>query len=191
MSSPPIRLSPGTLLLSVPQMLDPNFMHTVVLICDHTPEGAFGLVVNKEFGVTLDQLIPDHPVLCELELPVFEGGPVGRDTLQFLHRVPAEISGGVELADGLYMGGELGDLARYGADGIETGGNLRLYLGYSGWGAGQLEEELATGSWVPAPLRTEILFAGADQQATWRRAMRGLGGDWEGLAHQPPDPSWN
>ena len=74
------------MLLSAPALLDPNFMHTVVLMCQHDEEGAFGLVVNRTTQARVGDLFPDHPDLGSLELKVREGGPVARDTLQLIHR---------------------------------------------------------------------------------------------------------
>ena len=91
-------LKPGTALVAAPQLLDPNFHHTVVLMCDHTKEGAYGLVVNNPTGFFASRLFDEHPLLGDLEHLVMDGGPVGRDHLQILHRLPVEIPGGVEIA---------------------------------------------------------------------------------------------
>jgi putative transcriptional regulator len=184
-------LEPGTLLISVPQMLDPNFMHTVVLVCQHAAEGAFGLVLNCKAGRTVAELLPDHPVLREVEAEVYAGGPVGLDALQFLHRVPDRIRGGTAIADGLYLGGELDELAAFLRDGPEPGRDARLFVGYSGWGAGQLDAELVSGSWVPAPFDRELPFSTAGREGAWRRVLRSLGRAGEGLSQLPPDVSWN
>lgn len=186
-----LQTPPGTLLLSVPQMLDPNFMHSVVLLCEHSEDGAYGLVVNRATDVTIDQLVPDHPVLSTATFPVFSGGPVGRDRLQFVHRVPDRIPGGVELATGLHVGGELDSLAELIAVDPRAADKVRVFLGYSGWGEGQLEAELATGAWLPAPLNLELVFRGSEPEAVWRHALRSLGGEGERLASLPPDVTWN
>jgi putative transcriptional regulator len=184
-----LRTDTGTLLAAAPALLDPNFMHAVVLMCQHTDEGAYGLVVNRRADVTVDALLPDHEVLGSAPFPVHIGGPVGRDTLQFVHRIPERIPGGVLLAAGLYLGGELDAMARVVAeDGPEATRYLRLVVGYSGWGRGQLDAELASGSWLPAPLVPDVAF-GEDQQATWRRVVRSVGE--RGMEYLPPDPSWN
>ena len=182
---------PGSLLAAAPDMLDPNFMHTVVLMCRHAEDGAYGLVINRPAAVTLDVLAPAHPVLKEQRFPIFAGGPVGLDTLQFLHRVEERIPGGVEIGEGLFLGGDIDALAAYIAkEKSRARGKVRLLVGYSGWGAGQLETELATGSWLPAPLKPEWVF-GKDSAATWRNVLRSLGGEASGLVDLPPDPSWN
>lgn len=100
----PLHCAPGSLIAASPDMLDPNFMHAVVLMVGHEAEGALGLVVNRAAGVTVDALLPEHPLLSQQRFPVHNGGPVGRDTLQFLHRVPRRIPGGVEVSEGLYLG---------------------------------------------------------------------------------------
>lgn len=186
-----LRAEPGTLLCASPDMLDPNFMHTVVLIAQHTEEGAYGLVVNRPAGLAVEALFPDHPLLGALSFPVHWGGPVSLDTLQYLHRVPDAVPGGFELGGGLFLGGDFEALARFlAAEGEAAAGRVRLLLGYSGWGTQQLDDELATGSWMPVPLVTDLAF-GSDQQATWRRALGLLGDMGQDLAHRPPDLSWN
>ena len=181
----------GSLLAAAPDMLDPNFMHMVVLVVQHSSEGAYGLIINRPATLTVDLLLADHPILSRQRFPVHAGGPVGLDTLQFLHRVPEEVPGGVELAPGLMLGGDLDALARYierDPPGAER--HVRLLLGYSGWSARQLEGELAQGAWVPAPLDLDWVFQ-SDSQAVWRRVLRSLGGHAQGLEDLPPDVSWN
>jgi len=186
-----VELEPGTLLAAAPDMLDPNFMHAIVLMCRHAPEGAYGLVVNRPATVTLDVLLPDHPVLGRVRFPVHAGGPVGLDTLQFVHQVPREVRGGVPVAGGLYLGGELEDLSRLLARrGLQAARDVRAIVGYSGWGAGQLEGEIASGSWLPARLDRRWVFR-SEEQRTWRALVRSLGRQAAGLEDLPPDPSWN
>lgn len=172
-------------------MLDPNFMHSVVLMCRHDSEGAFGLVVNRPSPITVDRLLPEHPLLGKSSFPVHVGGPVGRDTLQFMHREPEIIHGGEHLAGEIFLGGELDAMADLIAiDEEEARAKLRLIVGYSGWGAGQLDAELATGSWLPAPLGTGFAFGEGDE-AIWRRVVRSIGKRAHGMENLPPDVSWN
>jgi putative transcriptional regulator len=182
---------PGSLIAAAPDMLDPNFMHTVVLMCRHAEDGAYGLVLNRPAAVTLDVLAPAHPLLKQQRFPVFAGGPVGLDTLQFLHRAGERIPGGVEIGEGLFLGGDIDALAEYLAkEKSRARRKVRLLVGYSGWGAGQLESELASGSWLPAPLKRPWVFE-ADPGNLWRDVVRSLGGGAAGLVDLPPDPSWN
>jgi putative transcriptional regulator len=184
-------VEPGSLLAASPEMLDPNFMHKVVLMCMHGAQGAHGLVVNGSIATTINVLLPDHPILSKLRFPVHQGGPVGHDTLQFVHRLPSWIPGGYELCEGLHFGGELDALARVLVRLRRTAHKkVRLILGYSGWGAAQLEAELASGAWLPSRTRVEWIF-GEEPQTTWRTVVRSIGSDAAGLEDLPPDVSWN
>lgn len=186
-----LQTEPGSLIAAAPDLLDPNFMHAVVLMCQHSEQGAYGLVVNRPAALTVDLLLPEHPLLSNAHFPVHAGGPVGLDTLQFLHRVPEDIPGGIELGGGLYLGGELDALAEFlTTHGDDAQEKVRLIVGYSGWAAGQLEGELAGGSWLPAPLDVDGMFL-ADPHALWRRVVRSLGREALGLEELPPDVSWN
>jgi len=184
-------VEPGTLLLSMPQLMDENFMHTVVLMCEHSPNGAYGLTVNRPAHLTIDQLMPEHHVLREMKFPVYTGGPVGHDTLQFVHRRPDMIPGGMHLSEELYMGGDVEALAEYIAVDPRAVEHVRAFIGYSGWGEGQLDAELATGSWVLAPPSETVVFRTDATETVWRETLRTLGSGGEDLSHQPPDVSWN
>ncbi|MEW6073860.1 MAG: YqgE/AlgH family protein [Planctomycetota bacterium] len=181
----------GTLLAAWPDLLDPNFMHSVVAICQHSTEGAYGVVVNRATKLKIRDLLSDHPVLGGLDFPVHLGGPVDHSTVQFLHTVPDRIPGGFCLDGTLWLGGELEAAARFlAAEGAKAERSLRVFLGYSGWGAGQLEAELQAGSWLPAPLSLDAVF-GEVGEATWRRVVRSVGKEGQALERLPPDVSWN
>src|SRR6266576_939653 len=90
----------GTLLIANPFLKDPNFMRTVIFLCEHQEEGTFGFVLNKKFSKTLDELLPD---MEEFKIPVYVGGPVQMETLHFLHQYPD--LGGEEVLKGVYWGG--------------------------------------------------------------------------------------
>lgn len=186
-----LRVAQGTLLAAGPELLDPNFMHAVVLIGEHTDQGAYGLVVNRRSTHTTREVLSDDLTLGRLPVPIWIGGPVSLDTLQILHRAPDRLTGGVEVADGVWIGAELEALGRFAEeDPQEFERKVRLYLGYSGWGAGQLEGELALGTWLPAPGTAERVFSDRPE-GLWRRVVRSLGNAAEGLDEQPPDPAWN
>jgi len=185
-----LRASIGTVLAASPDLPDSNFSHTALVVCEHAAEGAFGIVFNRPTELSVSQLFVEHTLLSTCSQPVFWGGPVGMDGAQFLHRVPDEIHGGMELAAGVYLGGDLDELASLLHQDPERAARLtRVCLGHSGWGEGQLDSELATGSWLPAMLDPEMVFGAGDESA-WRRVIRSISG-LDGLSHQPPDSSWN
>src|SRR5580765_4298520 len=98
-----IELSPGILLISDPFLKDPNFMRTVVFLCEHQEQGSFGFVLNRKYENTLDELIPE---LEGHQLPLFYVGPVQMDTIHFLHQYPDEFPGEKEVRKGIFWGGD-------------------------------------------------------------------------------------
>ena len=185
-----LRAAPGTVLAASPDLPDSNFSHATLLICDHVAEGAFGLVFNRPAEITVCQVFPEHPLLHACEQPVYWGGPVGMDSAQFLHRIPEEIHGGEELADGVHLGGDFEQLVNLLHEEPDRVGKVvRVFVGYSGWDADQLDAELASGSWLPALLDPSVLFGEGDESA-WRAVIRSITG-MDGLSHQTPDSSWN
>lgn len=186
-----LRVEAGTLLAAFPDMLDPNFMHSVVLICQHSEQGAYGVVTNRATGLVVKKLLSHHPLLGRSNFPVFLGGPVDHNTLQFVHMVPEKIPGGLSIDGKLWLGGELDALGTYLTENPRVARRkVRLFLGYAGWSAGQLDTELGTGSWLPAPPATDAIF-GEPGETTWRRVVRSIGREGDGLEQLPPDVSWN
>lgn len=184
-------IEPGTVLAAMPDLLDPNFMHAVLVICQHSPEGAYGLITNRATEFKVRDLLPEHTLLGTSDFPVHLGGPVDHSTLQFLHVVPERVPGGLCLDGKLWLGGELEALGRFLVeDPAQARTGVRLFLGYSGWGAGQLEGELRTGSWLPTLSGLDAVFGPADE-AAWRRVVRSIGGPGRDLGSLPPDVSWN
>ncbi len=93
----------GCLLISEPFMMDPNFKRSVILLTECSDAGAMGFVLNHQSEYLLGDLLPDLPYS---EMPVYIGGPVGEDTLHFIHRCPEKIGGGIEIAEGVFWGGD-------------------------------------------------------------------------------------
>jgi putative transcriptional regulator len=177
MTAPPDSIAP-TLLLSMPQLVDPNFKHTVVLLCTHNEDGAFGLVVNRPV-LTSGRIVVnlDPPVSTDRELEVWIGGPVepqrswmllGRDL------EPADEQRGMGIASGLSLSTSP-DLLRLILEN-DAPARTRLVLGYSGWGAGQLEAELQQSSWLMCDVDADLIFS-TPAEAMWETAIRRLGAD--------------
>jgi putative transcriptional regulator len=179
--------APGMLLIAEPFLKDPNFMRTVVLLCEHQDEGSFGFVLNRDYEYTLEELIPD---LTGMDQPVYIGGPVQKDTLHFLHQYPEAIPGGFEVADGIYWGGDF-ELAIQGLrDSRFERDKIRFFIGYSGWTGGQLDLELKEKSWLVTPARQNLVFPAKPDQV-WKDSLRKMGGDYEMMINYPVDPSLN
>src|SRR5687767_3484687 len=139
-----IKPEKGRLLISEPFLPDPNFERTVVLLCEHNEEGSFGFVLNKPSILKVNEVIED---IGGLENPVFVGGPVQQDTLHFIHR-NVSVPNAVQIANNVFWGGDFDNLLSLVDTKQITGIDLRFFLGYSGWGPGQLDSELEQDSWI-------------------------------------------
>lgn len=182
-----IQPGPGILLIAEPFLKDPNFMRTVVFLCDHQEEGSFGFVINRAYKHTLDELMNNAE---DLKIPVFYGGPVQMDTIHFLHQYPDQIPGSYEVLNGIYWGGEFETALNLIKEGQIDTNKIRFYIGYSGWGTGQLADELKENSWLTAEATRKLVFhKKADE--IWKDSLRHLGGDYEMMTNFPIDPQLN
>ena len=177
---------PGILLISDPFLKDPNFRRTVIFLCEHNKEGSFGFVLNKKMTLGLSDLITDAE---GIQLPVYEGGPVQKDTIHFLHRCPGKI-GGVEVETGIYWGGDFVAAMNLLKENELDAADIRFFLGYSGWGEGQLDGELAEKSWIVRQANTQLVF-NINTQQVWKNALHELGGEYSQMTNYPIDPQLN
>jgi putative transcriptional regulator len=177
----------GILLISDPFLKDPNFMRTVVFLCEHKEEGSFGFVLNRKYENTLAELIPE---LEGYPVPVYYGGPVQMDTVHFLHQYPDEIPGGVEVLKGIYWGGDFDIVVKMiRGNSIDTD-KIRFFIGYSGWSGGQLSDELSEKSWLTAKATRKLIFHKKHEEV-WKDSLKQLGGDYEMMINFPIDPQLN
>lgn len=163
------------LLIAVPQMGDPNFSKTVVLILQHDSEGAMGLVINRPTEITLEKFAETQDLFCHgnlLEEVVFRGGPVQVERGWILHADPSVEEKQVVIP-GLYV--STGSMAL--EDLMERGSRpFRLFLGYAGWGAGQLEKEMVDGAWITAKADAKYVFQKSSERI-WNNVLSDLGVD--------------
>ncbi len=179
--------SSGILLIADPFLKDPNFMRTVVFLCDHQEEGSMGFVINKQIEQTLDELMDGFD---GYKIPVYYGGPVQMDTIHFLHQYPGKIPGGQQVMKGVYWGGDFSLLAEMVKNGEIDFNKVRFFLGYSGWGNGQLDGELNEKSWLTVQATRKILFH-EQPDDIWKDSLKQLGGEYEMMINFPIDPSLN
>ena len=177
----------GILLISDPFLKDPNFMRTVVFLCEHQQKGSFGFVLNRKYENTIDQIVPE---LEGFKLPVYYGGPVQTDTLHFLHQYPAEIPGSVEVIKGVHWGCDFDMVLQMIKKNVIDENKIRFFIGYSGWGEGQLNEELTGKSWLTVKAIRKLVFH-KKHDDIWKDALKQLGGDYEMMINFPIDPQLN
>jgi len=166
-------------LIAVPQLGDPNFAKSVVLILHQSEEGALGLVLNNTIGLDLGTFSKTQDFECHSRLedfPVFRGGPVEPDRGWILHN-DADIQERQEILPGVFVSGTTESLRHL----LESGSPFRLLLGYAGWGPGQLEEELAEGAWLTVEADPKHVLQ-TDPSETWDMVLDDLGVDPTRLA---------
>jgi len=178
----------GRLLISEPFMMDPNFKRSVILLTEYAESGAVGFVLNHTSEYLLGDILPDTSYS---EMPVYVGGPVGENTLHFIHCVPEKIEGGIEIAEGIYWGGDF-DVVKelvsaYQLDETE----IKFFTGYSGWTPKQLDEELTENVWIVTDkFDPESLFTNSDKNL-WKQTVISLGQRYAHIANFPENPELN
>lgn len=178
----------GRLLISEPFMMDPNFKRSVILMTEYGDLGAMGFVLNHPSDYLLGDLLPD---VQYSEMPVYFGGPVGNDTLHFIHRCPDKIEDGIEIGDGIFWGGDFESVKNLLSNYLITGDDIKFFAGYSGWTPGQLDAEIGDDTWiVTAEFNPKILFT-HDEQNLWREVVIGLGQRYAHIANFPENPEMN
>jgi len=172
-----------TLLLSMPQLDDPNFHHSVVLLCQYSDEGAWGVVINRPTGKAASMVVQlDPPLTHDSGIELWVGGPVEpeRGCILIAEELPDAES--VRVSDGLYLSGSPALLRRLLES--ETPPKCRLLMGYAGWGPGQLEAELTQSAWLIADVDLDLVFD-TDPKEMWEKAIRRLGADPGNLQMSP------
>jgi putative transcriptional regulator len=178
----------GRLLISEPFMMDPNFKRSVILLTEYSEAGAMGFVLNHQSEYLLGDLLPDLPYS---EMPVFVGGPVGEDTLHFIHRCPDKIDGGIEIAEGVFWGGDFEEVKNLVTNYQVTEDEIKFFAGYSGWTPGQLNGEIDEDTWIVTDkYNPEIIFTN-DEQNMWKEVVISLGQRYAHIANFPENPEMN
>ena len=171
-------------LIAMPHMADPNFAQTVTYLVEHNEQGAMGLVINRPNGLNLadvlEQLRPDEPppALCQ-SLPIFAGGPVQTDRGFVLHRPVGDWQSSIDVGNGLALTSSRDVLQSLGNDNEPD--DVLVTLGYAGWAAGQLEQELMDNAWLTVPADLAIVFDLPPEERLVA-AMQKLGVDFANLS---------
>lgn len=177
----------GSLLVAEPFLGDPNFDRSVVLLTEHNADGSVGFVINKPLDLMLDEIVIGFP---HLEAGIYHGGPVQQDNLYFIHRKGDLIPGSQLIKGDLYWGGDLEPLKEMIRCGLIGPTDIRFFLGYSGWGFGQLSSEISDNSWLV--IKNEVVDVFQDAPNTmWKKILMEVGGRYPLWANSPMDPSLN
>ena len=179
----------GRLLLSKPFLDDPYFKRTVILLCDHDEDGSFGFILNKFMDPDLSK---DFLTMPNLPRELAIGGPVETENIYYIHRFGDQMEGSIHLMSDLYLGGSFEDLKTI----LKTDNfdlrDIRFFIGYSGWDANQLEEELDLESWYVADSEgIDFMDYKENIEDLWSQVLKTMGGDFVNLANFPEDPKLN
>ena len=186
MDTPKIKPGKGKLLISAPYLSD-VFKRSVIFLTYHNDNYSIVFILNKPLKYKASELIEDFP---DFSAPVFLGGPVQPEMLNFIHKAGDSLDGGIEIGNGIFWGGNYETLKILAESRALDPDDFIFYLGYSGWGAGQLVSELKTDSWIVADSDPNFIFEN-NSQSLWGDILREMGGEFKIISTFPEDPSVN
>lgn len=183
------KLQKGQLLIAEPSstLADASFNRSVILLADHSDEGSVGFIINKPLRYTLNDLVPD----VEAKFKIYNGGPVEQDNLYFIHNVPDLIPESIEISNGIYWGGDFESARGLINSGAIGKNDIRFFLGYTGWGAQQLEDEMNCNSWILSNNIYQKNILGKSTTHFWKEKIIELGGEYLIWSNAPENPILN
>lgn len=176
----------GNLLLGPPSQPHDPFHRTVILLCTHDADGSFGLVINRPTDITTDAILDGTLDKHVIHL----GGPVAMDRLTFLHRCADQIQESLPIVDDISFFGNVDDMVDLVLERSITSRQIRFFIGHSGWGPGQLQEELSRNYWFVTRASAHTIFE-HDPETLWRSLLLKMGGKYAMVANYPHDPKLN
>ncbi len=177
----------GKILISEPFLPDTFFNRSIVYLTDHTLQGSVGFILNKKLDLTVNAAISGFEGWNE---NLNMGGPVAPDTLHYLHNMGDMIPKSVLVEGNIFWGGDIESIREMIKTGKIKQSQIRFFLGYSGWSAGQLERELKENSWVIAKVKSDIIMNNRGND-TWKRVLRSFKNKYRMWADFPDSPEMN
>ena len=177
----------GKILISEPFLSDIFFNRSIVYLTDHTNNGSVGYILNKELDMKISDAVEGFDG-CDATLNM--GGPVATDTLHYLHSLGNLIPNSIAINNDICWGGDIDAIKTAIKAGKVKDNQIRFFLGYSGWSAGQLQDELNENSWVIASAKHDIVMNSYGDD-TWKRVLRGLNTKYSAWANFPESPDMN
>lgn len=173
----------GSLLIAEPSILnDDSFNRSIILLTEHNDQSSVGFILNRPLKFTLGDIIPE--ISCSFT--IYQGGPVEQDNLYFVHKIPELIPDSIQVSENIYWGGNFNSLKTLLAENKIQSTDIRFFLGYSGWGTHQLEDELMNNSWFVSDNDFENIFS-VDNETLWKNKLMQKGGEYKIWANAPSD----
>lgn len=187
-----LSLEKGRILISDPFLNDNYFSNSVILLCELNEKGAFGLVLNHYIDESLSDFMNDFQGKKTDRFKISLGGPVDTDSIYYIHNRPDIIEGSIQIIDDVYLGNGINftDLSVLIEEGKIKKNELKFFLGYSGWTAGQLQEELLKNSWFVGNLSTRTLM-NYDQEDIWKKTLEQMSEKHRVISNFPQNPLLN
>lgn len=182
------KLQKGQLLIAEPSIIgDLSFNRSVILLADHNEEGSVGFILNKPLEYTINDLLPE----INGSFVIYNGGPVEQDNLYFIHTIPELIPNSIEISNGIFWGGDFELTKNLINDGKINKEDIRFFLGYTGWGSCQLEDELQANSWIITANNYESAILSKSSKQFWKEKIIELGGEYVIWSNAPENPILN
>ncbi|HOP59701.1 MAG TPA: YqgE/AlgH family protein [Bacteroidales bacterium] len=178
----------GKILISEPFLPDNFFNRTVVYLADHTKDGSVGFILNRPLDIKVREAVSGFD---NLDKYLNLGGPVSPDTLHYLHCMGDDIPKSVWVDENIYWGGDIEYIRNLIDQEKMNKSQIRFFLGYSGWAAGQLEKELKDNSWVIVKVSNDIVLNDNNADKNWKRVLRSLNNKYRIWADFPESPDMN
>lgn len=177
----------GRVLISEPFLNDRYFRRSIVFLCEHNSEGSLGFVLNKPLEIGLHEVADDFP---GEDFPLSLGGPVSNNTLHFIHTLGSRLAGSVEVARGIWWGGDFDELKAMVGSGEAGREEVRFFLGYAGWSAGQLDNEMEENAWLVGSIDPMAVMGAMDTEF-WNDTLARFNNKYRAWANFPDDPGLN
>jgi len=182
-----LNLKKGRLLISEPSLSDPTFFKSIILITHHSSDESIGLVLNQPTKINLNEILNDVPLN---DLPVYIGGPVERNAIQFIHTLGKIVPNTQEIIKGLYWGGEFEEILTLMSQNKISRNQIRFFAGYSGWGEDQLNQEIRENGWIIHDAKINICMKYSTDKI-WSDLIKTKKEKYAIWANMPKNPSLN
>ncbi len=177
----------GRVLIAEPFLPGNYFNRSVIFLVAYSEKGAVGFILNKKVEVAVHEIFPDFP---EFDGDVYLGGPVATDSVYFIHKLGKNLPGSIHVLGDLYWGGDFAILKQQISDGLISTSDVRFFVGYSGWSAGQLERELKEDSWLVNDVN-ETMVLGNLSHESWAEFAKQAGERYSMWENFPENPAMN
>lgn len=177
----------GKILIAEPFLADTYFRRSVVLLTEHNEKGSVGFVLNNPVAVKVNDVLANFP---EIDSDVSIGGPVGTNTVHYLHTLGDLLPNSVNVIDNIYWGGDFEVLKQLIERGAASVSQVRFFIGYSGWEPEQLDKEISEDSWIVSEMKSSDIMKSVDKK-TWDKALKSLGGKFRLWLNFPENPGMN